>query len=119
MKALIIGGARSGEWIDTLDGAKVWLDIVHADTYLIRRITWTLDDGKGAVREAFHLHLAIHPEITAHPQEQALATQMMQLFAMAEFARTHGEPIEIPTEPSAVQRANGAAVLGPNGLPLS
>lgn len=118
MKALIIGGTRNGEWLNTLDGAKVWLDIVHADTYPIRRITWTLNDTEGAVTEAFHLYLAVHPEITAHPQEQAIVGQMMNLLAMAEFARKHGEPLEIPAEPSAVQRANGAVVLGPNGTPL-
>lgn len=115
MKALIIGGKRNGEWIEQVDGAKVWLDIAHADTYVIRTLTWALNDPSGKLTESFHLHVALHPELAGHPQEQALAMQMLNLFAMAEFARAHGEPMEIPAEPSAAQRADGAVVLNPNG----
>lgn len=117
MNALIIGGPKTGEWIETIDDARVWLDIVHADTYMIHPITWTLDDGHGKVTDVFRFHLAIHPEIAAHPQQQALAMQTLNLLAMAEFARTHGEPLDTLTEPSAAQRAGGAVVLGPNGSP--
>lgn len=117
MEALIIGGRRSGEWIETFDGAKVWLDIAHAETYRIRSIVWTLDGPNGTVSEAFRLHLALHPEIAGHPQEQPLVMQMLQLFAMAEFARSHGEPMETPSEPSAAQRADGAVVLDSDGRP--
>ena len=118
MNILIIGGPKNGEWIETIDGAKVWLDIVHATTHPITTITWGLTDAEGRPTEAFRLHLAVHPGITGHPQAQALVTQMLNLLAMAEFARAHGEPLETPSEPSAAQRADGAVVLGPNGRPL-
>lgn len=118
MNILIAGGPKSGEWIETIDGAKVWLDIAHATTYLIRPIKWGLNDANGVEKESFWLHIAVHPELSAHPQNEAIVTQMISLFAMAEYARNHGEPIEIPKEPSADQRAGGAVVLGPNGQPL-
>lgn len=118
MNILIAGGPKSGEWIETIDGAKVWLDIVHAHTYLIRPVTWGLTDANGKPTESFRLNIAVHPELAGHPQEQAIVTQMLNLFAMSEFARAHGDPLETPSEPSAAQRADGAVVLGPNGQPL-
>lgn len=33
------------------------------------------------------------------------------------YARTHGEPQEIPKEPSASKRADGAVILGADGKP--
>ena len=117
MKALICGGKRNGEWIEQVDGAHVWLDIEHADTYMIRKIGWTLTNAKGEVTETFRIYVAVHPELAGHPQEQPLVMQLLNMFAMSEFARAHGELMETPAEPSAIQRADGAVVLGPNGRP--
>lgn len=117
MKILIIGGPKNGEWIETADGAKVWLDLVHASTHAIRRITWTINALDGTPVEAYVLHLAVHPELAGHPQEQVLTIQMLNMISMAEYARTHGEPQEIPKEPSASKRADGAVILGADGKP--
>lgn len=120
MKALVIGGPKNGDWIETVDGAKVWLDIVHADTYVIRDITWTITDMKGQVVDAYRLYLAVHPQIVSSGQEQALAGQLLNLIAMTEFARAHGEQLETPKEPSPIVVPNNAAELfGPDGKPLA
>lgn len=118
MNALIIGGPRNGEWIEVLDGVRGWVDIRNATTHVIRNITWTLTDHESKPTEAFALHLAVHPEIVG-PQEQAIAGQMLNLLAMAEFARAHGEKLEIPEEPSPViiVPSTPAELFGPDGKP--
>jgi hypothetical protein len=117
VKILIIGGPRNGEWVDELpDGVRGWVDIRSADTHVVRRITWTITDMDGKVIDAYVLHLAVHPLMTG-PNEQTVAGQMLNMLAMAEFARAHGDRQEIPEEPAAADRApnSPAGLFGPDG----
>jgi hypothetical protein len=120
VKILIIGGQRNGEWVDGLpDGIRGWVDIRSADTHIVRRITWTITDMENKVVDAYVLHLAVHPLMTG-PEEQAMAGQMLNMLAMTEFARAHGDKQEIPEEPAVEDRApsSPAALFGPDGRPL-
>lgn len=101
MKALIIGGARHGEWIETLDGAKVWLDIRNAAQHRIRTIHSNITDlnAGGAVIEAYVIHLAVHADLLG-PYEVQQVGAALNSIAMNEFARKYGEPQEIPKEPA-------------------
>lgn len=98
MKALIIGGERHGEFIDILDGAQVWVDIEHAVTHRMRRITNTITVGD-KVTEVYTLDLAVH-EAAIGPDELNITMASLNTLAMNEFTRTHGTAQEIPQEPA-------------------
>ncbi len=102
MKALVIGGERHGEWIDALDGSRMWIDIANACRYVIRKLTWAVTKGD-KVLEAYVIHIAVHEQISG-PGEQDVVTPLLQSLVMNEFARKHGEPQEIPHEPTAAER---------------
>lgn len=104
MKILIIGGPRHGEWLDTLDGVRMWVDLRNAASHVIRKVTSNITDVKtGEVLEAYVLNLAVHPDLTG-PYEVQQAGAALQILAVNEFSRTHGERQEIPVEPAAVDR---------------
>lgn len=104
MKALIIGGERHGKWIDTLDGVRIWVDIEHAVRHVIRKLTWNIQDIRtGNVTESHVIYVAVHEQIQG-PGEVETVHPLLQALAMNEFARKHGEPMEIPHEPAAVDR---------------
>lgn len=100
MLVLVIGGARHGEFIKLPDGAGVWVNLVEAASYPIRKANSAVTDfATGKVKEAYVLHLAVHPDLVG-PQEPAAVGALLNALAMNEFARTHGEPQEIPEEPA-------------------
>lgn len=99
MKVLIIGGARHGEWVEGLpDGIRMWVDIANASRHVIRKAHSNITDlESGKVKEAYVLHLAVHPDLTG-PQEPALVGKLLNDLTMNAFARAHGEPQEISKE---------------------
>lgn len=99
MRALILGGERHGEWIDTLDGSRMWVDIHHAARHVLRKLTWNITDAKGIVIEAYEMHVAVHEQLMG-PDEPMVAQQLLQTIVMNEYARKHGERQEIPHEPA-------------------
>lgn len=101
MKALIIGGPRHGEWLDGLfDGTRIWVDIEHATKHVIRKITWNVQNiTDGSVLEAYTMYVAVH-EAMQGPNEPNVASQLIQLIAMNDYARAHGDRQEIPIEPA-------------------
>lgn len=107
MKALIIGGDRSGEFVDVLDGAQVWVDIRSASHHRIRSftnmVTVPQSDGTQRVTEAYVLHLAVH-EALLGPDEYVMVREIVTALAMNAFTREHGVAQEIPQEPSAAER---------------
>ncbi len=99
MKILIIGGLRHGEWVETLDGTKVWLDIQNAAQHVIRRAEPQVTDLEtGEVLEAYRLFLAVHRDLIG-PNEPAAVSAALNAMAMNHFARSFGERLEIPKEP--------------------
>lgn len=104
MKALIIGGDRHGEFVETLDGVQAWVDIRTATTHRIRQITNTVTelDAKGnqTVTEAHVIYLAIHEQLAGHPDEMQIAMTALQTFALNAFTREHGKHLDIPKEPA-------------------
>lgn len=120
MNALIIGGARHGEWIDVLDGSTAWVDIRTADTYRVRKLGWGItqlnEQGQMLLTgESYRLVLLVHPDLTiTGPQaEQQIVTQLMQMLAMNDFIRAHGD-LEKPDVPD-----SPATLFGPDGEALS
>jgi len=119
MKVLVIGGERSGEWVDVLDGAQAWVDIRTGDTFRIAHIDWAVqkpgEDGLIEVVERYRIRLAIHPEIAAVPGSGQIINQAVSNLAMTHFARAEGEPLELepPKAPD-----TPAALYGPDGKPL-
>jgi hypothetical protein len=99
MKVLVIGGERHGEFVDTLDGARVWLDIQHAVQHRVRRVTDNVTDATGAVVEAYVLHVAVHQDLTG-PNELQFVGQALAVLAQNAFFRAQGEPQDIPKEPA-------------------
>lgn len=100
MKALIIYGMRHGEWVDVLDGSTAWVDIRTATTHTIRKITWQVTNVvTSEVSEAYTMLVAVHPDLVGQ-NEFAVAGQFLQMLAMNEFARAHGDAQEIPKEPA-------------------
>lgn len=112
MKALIIGGDRHGEWIDGLfDGTRIWVDLEHACRHVIRQLTVTPADlNTGKVTEAWVLNLAVHESMQG-PAEPGIVSQLFQMLAMNAYARTYGEPQEVPQEPA------GSSLVVPGGQP--
>jgi len=105
MKALIIGGARHGEWQDVLDGSQAWVNLRDASTYRIRRAHSAITDmATGAVKEAYVVPLAVHPDL-AGPDEPAVVGQLLNALAMNEFARAYGERQEVPKDDPQPPRA--------------
>lgn len=99
MKALVIGGERHGEFVDVLDGAQVWVDIEHAVTHRMRRVTNTITDAQGHVKEVYTLDLAVHEGMLG-PQELNYTMASLSTLAMNAFTREHGTAQEIPKEPA-------------------
>jgi hypothetical protein len=98
MKALIIGGERHGEWQDVLDGAQAWVNLRDACTYRIRKAHSAITDAATSrVKEVYIVHLAVHPDLTG-PNEPQVVGQLLNLLAMNEFARAHGEQQEVPKD---------------------
>lgn len=109
MKALIIYGLRHGEWVDVLDGSNAWVDIRTATTHRIRKVTWNVTTvTTSEVKEAYTLRVAVHPDLVG-PNEVETAGQLLQMLAMNEFVRAHGEAQEIPKEPA------GSSLIVPGG----
>lgn len=119
MNALIIGGDRHGEWIDVLDGVAGWVDIRTATTFRIRRLGWGITRiGKGGPEltgEQYKVPLAVHPDLTivGPEQEQQIVTELLQMMAMNEFIRAHGELVATEPAPD-----TPAGLFGPDGSPL-
>jgi hypothetical protein len=94
VKALIIGGARHGEWQDVLDGVQAWVNLRDASTYRIRRANSAITDAAtGEVKEVYVIPLAVHPDLLG-PREPEYVGQLLNALAMNEFARAHGERLE-------------------------
>jgi hypothetical protein len=101
VKALVIGGPRHGEWIEGLpDGIRMWIDVEHAARHVIRKLTQTINEiGTGEITGAFEFYVAVHEQLQS-PGEPQVVSQLLNMLAMAEFAKTHGTPLEIPKEPA-------------------
>lgn len=101
MKALVIGGERHGEFVDVLNGVQAWVDIRSASTYRVRKLGVAVmrpaDQGMEPTGEAYQLILAVHPDLTG-PNEPVMVQQILQAFVMNDFARRHGEPLNIPDD---------------------
>lgn len=107
LKILVIGGERNGEWINGLpDGIRMWIDIEHAARHVIRPITWNLQVGT-EVTASYRLNLAVHEQLQG-PNEPMVAQNLLAMVAMAEFAKAHGEPLEIPYEPAGSELTQGS-----------
>lgn len=95
-----MGGNRHGEWVDLLDGARMWVDLQNACRHVLRKLTWAVTDIRdGSVRESYVLYVAVHEQLQG-PSEMDAVTAMLNSITMNEFARTHGEAQEIPKEPA-------------------
>jgi hypothetical protein len=99
VKALVIGGEKHGEFIDVLDGAQVWVDLEHAVTHRLRRITNTITDMQGHVKEVYTMDLAVH-QAALGPQELDITMAALSTLAMNEFTRAHGTKVDVPEEPA-------------------
>jgi hypothetical protein len=97
MRALIIGGARHGEWVHTLDGVRMWVDIANAARHVIRKLTWGITDQEGNPIEVYVIHVAVHEQLQG-PNEPNTVQQLLTMLTMNEFARAHGDKQEIPQE---------------------
>lgn len=120
MKALILGGARQGEWVDATGGA--WVDLMTGDTYVIRRVTWAVSDTDGGAQELWKLPVAVHPSIVAAgPNEGPIAEQILfgiiaQMY-MTDFMREHAEPqplddVTVPATPAELFDSEGNPIEG-------
>jgi hypothetical protein len=115
MRTLIMGGPRHGEWVETIEGVRTWLDIVRAETYVIRAITWVAAPSDGGDGSSWRVSIAVHPSLTGLPtgveqeQVQAALFRMTMTHWMAEF----GTPTDI--EPP----ASPAALFAPDGHPIA
>jgi hypothetical protein len=113
VKVLIIGGPRHGEWIETLDGIRGWVDIRSATTHVVRGIKWAINDvATGEVSEVYDLHLAVHPDLIG-PNEPQMVPQLLNMLAMTAFAREHGEAVQLKVPDTA------AELFGPDGKPVT
>jgi hypothetical protein len=109
VKILIIGGSRHGEWVETLDGTKVWLDITNATQHRIRAVTNNITDvATGKVTEAYTIQVAVHADLLG-PYEAQQVSAALNTIAMNAFYRAHGDAQEIPQEPA------GADLIVPEG----
>lgn len=105
MNALVIGGPRHGEWVDLFDGSRVWVDLMNAASHVIRKANASVTDPvTGDVREAYVVHLAVHPDIAGRPDEPQVVGNLLNAIAMNALARAHGERQDVPHEPSAEER---------------
>lgn len=104
MRALIIGGDRHGEFVETLDGVQAWVDIRSATTHRLRQITNMISvvqpDGKYRVTEAHALNVAVHEQLVGRPDEMQIVQAALQIIAWNAFTREHGTHQEIPREPA-------------------
>jgi hypothetical protein len=98
VKYLIIGGKREGEWVELTHrptGA-TWVDLMTAETYRVRRITWAVQGPiEGVAAELFKLPILVHPSITGPMEPQFAQMGLMQVIAKPHidaFMREHAEP---------------------------
>lgn len=115
MKALIIGGAFTGEWRDVLDGAGAWVDLVSAATHRVGYIPWVVnapgEDGVPVVLERYRLPILVHPDIAGHPAQMQICQQFISNWGITELMREHA--INVPVPDSAPD--SPAALFGPDG----
>jgi hypothetical protein len=120
VKALIIGGQRHGEWIDTLDGTNAWVDIRTATTHRIRKLNWApADPITNQPSAVYVIALAVHPDLTigGEQQEQIVVTEVVKAYAFDYFFRAEGEKQDLPEQKIEVPDSP-AGLTGPDGRPL-
>lgn len=101
MKYLIVGGPRQGEWVelDHRPTGSTWVDLMTAETYVVRRFTWAIEGPlAGVAADLFRLPILVHPTLRG-PMEPHFA-QMGLMHVIAEphvdaFMREHGERQEM------------------------
>jgi hypothetical protein len=113
MRVLIMGGTRHGEWLELMDGSASYLDLMTAETYPIRAITWVTQENGGA---AYRVSIAVHPSLTNLPPqaEQQQVQDALFRMTMSYWMANFGEL----TTPAAAVPPSPAALFGPDGTPL-
>jgi hypothetical protein len=116
---LILGGERTGEFVDVLDGAQTWVDIRTGDRHRIAKLDWSVQatqlDGTLTVTERWRLRIGVHEAIAADPASGGIVQQAISNLAMTHLMRAKAEslPLEDATVPD-----TPAPLFGPDGQPL-
>jgi hypothetical protein len=119
-KVLIMGGERTGEWVQVLAGATGWVDIRTGTTHRIASLRWAVTDpgldGMPVVTERYVLRMAVHPQIAADPASGAIVQQALNNLAVTELMRAHAERLPADADPEVPDTP--APLFGPDGAPL-
>lgn len=119
MNVMIIGGERSGQFVDVLEGSRGWVDIRTGTTFQVARLDWAVQDpgpdGLPVVRERWRLRIAVHPDIVTHEASGQIVQQAVQNMAMTYLCRAEAEPLPLDTEKAP---DTPSALFGPDGRPV-
>lgn len=119
MRALIIAGPRNGEWVDLADGSAMWVDLLTAETYRVRKITYVMSGPDGTATDMWKLPILVHPQLIGHPQEaqivQGVLNQMIAEKFMPDYMREFGERQELGDDAAMLVPDSPAELFRPDG----